>query len=287
MAFLDIDGLTYSSLARLPKNADRCYQYILTRLLLGIASVSKGTTICRQSTDYSIVPQNVQARKPTDAFKEFLTTYGIGGTVQGFVRKTIADNREFYADLLGEFSNFFIQTERKSHTSAFVFLYRILERLSYCTPLLYSSTQSDYRGTFNDLKALFASDNKGELGLFKVFLNNGRFIDQLKLDVPYLIDFSLAYFHKDSFFDLTVARYREWVSNDKNTHQLEIKFRHIPELLQTVRNRFFHFRVGDGQPNIRLAEMPDSDEYFSCLNPSFCSCMAVIVLHTLARKYQT
>ena len=92
---------------------------------------------------------------------------------------TRADNRDFYREILSEFLNFQIQAERGNDTSAFVFLYRILERISYSVPLLYTSTQSDFRGTFKDLKSILDADadGDGELGLFKKFLGKGQFSD--------------------------------------------------------------------------------------------------------------
>ena len=176
-------------------------------------------------------------------------------------------------------------TRAGNNTSAFVFLYRILERISYSVPLLYTSTQSDFQGTFNDLKAILNADIEGELGMFKKFLGKGRFIDPLKLQVAQKISFSTVSGHAANYYDLTKDKFNKFVSTDQVSHEVEIKFSEIPEFLITIRNRFFHSRTGDGRKNITTIEMPDSDEYFGKINPVIASFLAIVTLQTVAAKY--
>ena len=282
-----IDGLTYSTLGSLPKHADKSNQFLLVRLLTGSASVANGKATVKQLTDFSSLPPTLQTQKPSGTVADFLAAYSVGGDPKRFIRNTGSDNRKFYQDLLSEFSNFFLQTKLGCHTAAFVFAYRILEKLAYTVPLLYCSTQRDYIGTFNDLKALFDPSLKGELGLFKKFLNQGQFIDPLKLDINYTIDFHSEQGHQTAFFKVTVKHHTEFVNTDSNLSQVAIKFRQVPELLKTLRNRFFHSLTGEGRDNIRLEEIVDSDEYFASLNPVFCSFLSIVSLQTIAKKYQT
>ncbi len=281
------DGLTYSSMGSLPKNADKSSQFFLIKLLSGAASVSNTKSTAKQRMDYSLLPPKIQTKKPSAAVVDFLSGYGVGGNPRSFIQKTSSDNRKFYQELLAEFSNYYLQEQRGNQTAAFVFLYRILEKLSYSVPLLYCATQRDYMGTFNELKALFDDKTKGELALFKKFLNQGRFIDSIKLDIGYTLQFSSNRGHESKYFDLAKKHHTDYVSGDANTHQLEIKFRQVPELLIKLRNRFFHSLTGEDKHNIRLEEILDPDEFFACVNPIFCSFLAIITLHTLARKYQS
>ena len=280
-----ISGATLEGLGNIPRNAKHSYQYLLVRLLLGTATVSRGTTRSKQGTDYSSLPATAQTKTPAIAVKDFLKSYSIGGNVNKLIKVTSADNREFYKEILSEFLNFQIQAVRGNHTSAFVFLYRILERISYSVPLLYTSTQSDFRGTFKDLKSILNADIDGELGLFKKFLGKGRFIDPIKLQVTQKITFATNSGHGAKYYDLTCNRYTNFTSRDPITHEVEIKFSDIPELLITIRNRFFHSRTGDGRDNITSIEMPESDEYFWKINPIIASFLAIVTLQTIAAKY--
>lgn len=282
---IQISGTTLEGLGNIPKNAEHSYQYLLIRLLLGTATVSRGSTRSKQGMDYSSLPATVQTKTPAIAAKEFLTSYSIGGSINRLIKLTRGDNRDFYKEILSEFLNFYIQTKRGNSTSAFVFLYRILERISYSVPLLYASTQSNFQGTFNDLKSILNADIEGELGMFKKFLGKGRFIDPLKLQVTQKISFSTVGGHGENYYKLTCKRFTKFVSMDQANHEVEIKFSDIPEFLITIRNRFFHSRTGDGKMNITTIEMPDSDEYFEKINPVIASFLAIVTLQTVAAKY--
>lgn len=281
------DGLTYFSMGNLPKQADRSFQFLLVRLITGTASVSNGQQKAKQTTDFSTLPSSLQVNPPSKALPDFLLAYNVGGDQKRFIQVTSADNRKFYQDLLAEFASYFIHTQRGSHTAAFVFLYRILEKVSFSVPLLYCSTQRDYVGTFNELKALFDSKVKGELGLFKKFLNQGRFIDPVKLDVEYTINFASAHGHKNAYFKLAEKHCDAYSDIDEGANQLKLQFRKVPELLITLRNRFFHSLVGEDKHNIRLEEILHPDEFFSNLNPIFCSFLSIVALQTIASKYQS
>lgn len=282
---VQISGTTLEGLGNIPQNAENSYQYLLIRLLLGTVTVSRESTRSKQTIDYSSLPAIAQTKTPAVAVKDFLTSYSIGGSVKRLIRLTRGDNREFYREILSEFLNFYIQTTRGNNTSAFVFLYRILERISYSVPLLYTSTQSDFQGTFNDLKSILNADIDGELRLFNKFLGKGRFIDSIKLQVVQKISFLTASGYGPKYFDLTCKRYTKFASTDQTNHEVEIKFSDIPEFLINIRNRFFHFRTGDGRNNITTIEMPDSDEYFGKINPIITSFLAIVTLQTIAAKY--
>lgn len=282
---VQISGFALEGLGNIPKNAEHSYQYLLIRLLLGTATVSNGSIRGRQATDYSSLPATTQTKTPAVAMSDFLTSYSIGGNVGRLIKITRGDNREFYKEILAEFINFEIQTLRGSNVSAFVFLYRILERISYSVPLLYTSTQADFRGTFKDLKAILNADIDGELGLFKKFLGKGKFIDPIKLQVAQKISFFVNSGHGANYYTLTEKRYSNFVSKDSTNHEFEIRFSDIPEFLITIRNRFFHSRVGDGRENITTIEMSDPDEYFGKINPTIVSFLAIVTLQTIAAKY--
>ena len=281
------DGIDYRVTGKLPRDAENSFQYLLARLLIGAMQLSKGTTHIHQGIDFSTLPQSTQTKASIGAFFDFLQSAQIGGTSQRYVKETLADNRDFFRELLAEFSNYFVQTKRNNHATAFVHLYRILERISYSVPLLYCATQKDFIGTYNDLKSLFKDDASGELGLFKKFLDQGRFIDRLKLDATLQITFTSENGFQNQYFFLTDRLYKSFQSTDSVNNQFELQFKNIPSFLTTVRNRLFHARTGDGQSNVKMQEVLDIDEYLGCLNPIFCNFLAIIVLRTIASKYQT
>ena len=282
-----IDGLNYSLPYSLPVDAEKSFPFLLIHLLIGSSTINRGSIATNQSIDYSILPPIPKIGNSKTAFKNFLKANNFDKSAEKFIRETIPENRKFYQDLLSEFSNHFTQTSKGCHTAAFVFLYRILERLSFSVPLLYCSTMRDYIGTFTDFKSLFTPDLGGELGLFKKFLKQGKFIDRIKLNITYEISFKSAQGLQLNYYNLTVKHGVQLVNLDPSNCKVEIKFCDIPELLITMRNRFFHSRTGDGKDNIQLSEIIDSDEYYECINPIFCSFLAIVTLQIIMHSYQS
>ena len=280
------DGLIYLAGGRCPKNAENSYQYLLVRLLIGSLEITKNSIKVNQKLDFSILPYTLQSKVNTGAFADFLSSSGIVGTPQKFINSTLADNREFFRELLAEFGNYFIQSKRGNHATAFVHLYRSLERILYSIPLLYSSTTVDFIGTFNELKSLFKEDLGGELGFFKKFLHQGKFIDKLVLDTTSTITFSSVNGYQIDYLNLTDRIYKNFHSIDAINHQVSLSFKNTPEFLTSLRNRLFHARTGDGKTNVRMQEVLDIDEYLNCMNPTFCNFLAFVTLQIIALKYQ-
>jgi hypothetical protein len=280
-------GIDLTRLGNIPNGSQNSFQYLLVRLLVGTASVRHNGLEIRQIYDYSQLPFGAQTKSPALAIKDYIATYAVGGTVKRFVHVTTADNRKFFSELLAEFLNFFIQSGRGCHMAAFVYIYRALERMSFSLPLLYASTNRDYYNTFKDLKAMFDPASKsGELGLLKKIIHSGKLIDALMLAVKYDITFSSAYGHQQKYYSLVTSKYKDFDSKDQNLLKVEISFSKVIDLLVMIRNRFFHARTGDGQPNIRIEEVHDADEFFGILNPVFASFLSIILLHSIAATYR-
>lgn len=280
---ISLYGANYHPTGKWPKDGEKSNQLMLVRLLVGTANLENGSTKVIQDKNFSIVPPCPQSNRTKGVFNSFATNYDLGCNLTKFIKITATSNRPFFDDLLNEFSHYFIQTKQGAHTAAFVYLYRILERISYSVPLLYSSLSTDFIGTFNAMKELFKSDASGELGLFKKFLSQGKFIDPILLDTIYKISFKSTNGKQKNYFKLVNKHFSSFSWADPSTSEVEVKFRDVPSLFITLRNRFFHYRTGDGQDNIALSEIHDPDEFFSCVNEVFCSFLAIVALHAIAR----
>jgi hypothetical protein len=278
-------GLGFQVKHDLPTGAENSAQFMLIALLAGTISISVKSGFKAQSFNYTTLPHGRQTKRSLNGLKSIFSTYDIGEDLNNFVGVTLADNRGFYQELLIEFSQFFLQTNRGAHTAAFVFLYRIIERLFYSIPLLYVSTTKDYVGTFEDLKGLFVDDKTGERGFFKKFLNQGRFIDNTVLDQVFILNLSATDGVSEKFDAALRKIFKAFVPAGPSLDQVGCKFRDVPDLLAQMRNRFFHSRTGDGQPNMSMKVIGDPDMVFARLNPIFCNVLAVITIHSIAKKY--
>jgi hypothetical protein len=279
-----IDGINYNFGSRIPANGEKSPQYLLVRLLLGAAEVEQGGRRMKQRQDYSNWPAATLLGAGGKAVSSYLRDQ-VGRTTSDFISATIIDNRRLFGDLLSEFASYFCACGSGAHTAAFVHLYRVLERVSFSLPLLYCATESDFEGTFNFLKKLFAEAGDGDLSLLKKFIAEGKLIDRTIVDTAVVIDFSASPLNSDRFYKAVSSRFKDADSLDPTRRQISVTFGNTQTLFIVVRNRFFHLRSGDGRNNISIAELHDSSEFFSLLNPIFCNFLAKLVLQIMIRKY--
>ena len=277
----------YTALGPTPNNSNACSQYILTKMLLGNFFIKRGPVNYKQTTDYSKLTPVQQTRSSGEAFSQFIVNEGIASTSAGFIKKTLPDNRPFFEDLLWEYSNYFEQTCKQAHTSAFIFLYRIIERTSFSIPALYFSCSSDYYATFTDLQKILEEEGQGELGLLKKFLSQNNFLDGNEKSVLFDINYISNYGLEKKFFNSVMSKIKpELKSHDISINQMQIEFINILDFFIKTRNRFFHSKTGKGQGNIKAQEIENTDEFFSVVNPIFCSFASFVVLRSISKKYQ-
>jgi len=209
----------------------------------------------------------------------------MGRSVGNFISETILDNRRLFSEMLSEISNYYCSTGTGAHASAFVYLYRSLERMSFSVPLLYCATSSDFQGTFDSLKRLFDEGAGGDLSLLRKFVDGGRFLDPTVVDSTITVDFSMSP-HGGKYYHAVTSRFSDTEACDPVLRQIVIKFGKMQGLLETLRNRFFHFRSGDGRNNISARDLIDVDEFFALLNPALENFICKLILQSITLKYR-
>lgn len=283
-------AFVYTARGSAPERADICSQYILTRLLIGDLSVASRGHRFWQRFDYSKVTPVLTPSERVGALRQYLGECNATVDSSGFVKRSLSDNREFFHDLLMEFSEFFWFSSRGCHVAAFVFIYRALERISFSAPLTYCSIERDYAKTYKSLKEFFAEKDLGELGFLKSFVNRTQFIDGNVQEISYSVSFHR--FGREAAEEC--VRYLKSLSPQwelggnaasGDLLELKIKLRDIHDLFVTLRNRFLHARSGDGAKNLKISAIVDTDGFFEPLNKIFCSYVALLTLETITRKY--
>lgn len=199
-----------------------------------------------------------------------------------FIDKNKRINIKFYAVILAEVSQFILHTRRKSHTSAFIFIYRILEKISFAFPLIYTSKTEDFIQSFTKLKKLMGNGDKKELAFFKSFIDmiyKGDSISETSVDFHFKI----------SDIDIRNQMFKEIkkITDDKAIHgdtdepeKLSIKFCEMSSFIVNVRNRFFH-NLNDGFSNFESNKIVDSDELFSFINPMAIHWISMVLLEVV------
>ena len=186
-----------------------------------------------------------------------------------FIFNTKFTNRSFYKIILAEISHFILHERKSAHTSAFIFIYRILEKISYAFPMIYASKSSDFLKSFNELKELMTgSDEKKELGFFKKFvetIHQGDPIADTSIDIS--IEAENSNVQKQMFKAMKDVTNVSAIHEDTTEHGLLcIKYCEMGSFIINIRNRFFH-NLNGGSKNIESNRIVDSDEFFRFINP--------------------
>jgi hypothetical protein len=204
-----------------------------------------------------------------------------------YITATRYKNKDFYKNFLLELCNFVLYTKRKSHTSAFIYLYRALEKVSYSFPLIYISKTDDFLHTYTFLKELMQADKKlGELGFFKKFVKTFLYKDDPIIDST--VDFNISGVDSDLqniFFKLLKEQCTDDMISGSTISPsiLSINYKEVGSFIINIRNRFFHYMNG-GQKNIDSDEIVDSDLLFSLVNKKCMYWLATVFLGVLSHN---
>jgi hypothetical protein len=185
--------------------------------------------------------------------------------LESFLNKTKFQNVNFFRNVNHEVLSYFYQSSKKNHTTAFVHIYRMLEYISYTFPLIYAAKGKEYFQTFEALQSFFTQSNQ-ELN----FLN--RFLEYF-LDTDWAKDATVEIKLISKPIAIRNKHYTilyESIGNTRVVDKLEdvflkIQYKHVIDLIVTLRNRYFHFQSNRNY-NIQSSNMGDSDEFFSNIN---------------------
>lgn len=201
-----------------------------------------------------------------------------------FIDNTKYVNRKFYSVILSEVSQFIFHTNRKSHTSAFIYIYRILEKISYAFPLIYTSKTQDFQQSFNKLKELMKGDGeKKELGFFKTFIDmlySDDSISDTSVDIRFSVSDSNV--KNQMFQEVKRVTSNDAIHGDTDEpDMLSIKYCEMGSFIISVRNKFFH-NLNGGAKNIESNKIVDSDKLFSFINPMAMYWIAMVLLEVVS-----
>ena len=202
-----------------------------------------------------------------------------------YIQATKYKNRGFYKNFLFELCNFILYEKRKSHTSAFIYLYRALEYVSYSFPLIYVSKTDDFLNTYNFLKKLMQGNDKlGELGFFKKFVQT-LYKNDLIIDSTVDFNISVDGDLQNIFFNLLKNQCtNDMISGATDSPRiLSINYTEIGSFVINIRNRFFHYMNGDSR-NIDSHDIVDSDLLFSLINKQCMYWLATVFLGILSHN---
>ncbi|MFI7866786.1 hypothetical protein [Ectopseudomonas khazarica] len=293
--FVFFDGLTDSAKNKLPEglriSGDNDPELlILLRLLSGNLGVLLGEKKILQKVNY-FSPDltafgSMWAKKFPPLLGEDLTIED----VDEYVRIKKFANKPFYREILYEALNFFVHQKRGAHTSAFIYLYRLLERVSYCFPLIYVSMTDDFKRTYNVIKSFFGdSKDKDELGFFKTFIDT-IFKNDAILDTT--VDFDFFVSGQDSgggekLCSVVKGLLGQDFKKDGllGDSSISVEYGNVGRFIITIRNGFFHNL--SRKNNINSEELRDSDNLFRLINDRCLYWISSVLLAVISYNIST
>lgn len=262
------------SLLLLPSPPKKQYHEQLISLLCGTLILQYKTKSIEQQIDY------FSSQDSDGTFTAYKTRQRYDNYIQNKLNLDNAKlntfinqnriNSGLYENLLSEFSYFFYYQHQKNYLSGFVHLYRVLEYMSLTMPLIVISTQNNYQGAFSHIKQFFGSEKIEELGFFKKFVT----VVFESVEQQESIVFP---FESGKTFDTSEYKVLNKIginSYEYDYQKMTIKFIDMIDFIVTVRNRFFHFKIGGAQ-NIQSFDF-DVEKFFQLINQQICYFLAKI-----------
>lgn len=187
-------------------------------------------------------------------------------------------NKGFFEVLLNEIARSLVASANGNHLSAFVYIYRALEHMSYALPFFHARHSTNYVKAFNDLRALIASGD-GELKFCDKFIGFIFKADPVYSAYKYRLNFDQTYKLK---FDRYLNGHHSKYCDNSSGHS-EIDFLKAFGFIVDVRNKFFHHLSGSNQ-SASSKDIVDADAFFGPINEIACSLISLLLGRIIAAE---
>ena len=217
--------------------------------------------------DYLQLPYGKRSRVSLSALLQNLPTEMTYEDVVSYFA-SLRSNEKFYSVVEFELISCLIARERENYLEAYIFLYRLIEGISFSIPLIYMSRTKSFQKTFRSLQACMPkSDKEGELLFFRRFIDSHWKSENFYRST---IDINLMLVDVEDlrgvYFDLYKKHAPErGIAGEVEDEQIAIKFPYFLDFLISIRNRYFHFLQGTWQENIESSEIVFPDLFFKPL----------------------
>ncbi len=259
----------------------------LYRLLIGSIEIRNNVTgeSIQQKKNYSVLGGGEMIRFSKKIFTEPFSASTTLDDIENYLKNSNPANRKLFQDLINEYCYYFYFRSREIHTLAFIYAYRILERISYTFPMLYASKATDYVGSFTKLQNYFNGSNS-ELKFLNLFINDFFEDEFLKYKVKIDITAHNEEIRKN-YYSILKGLCKNNNPNIEMFDQKEftdftIENKDTLNLMIHLRNRYFHFASG-GQRNINSSEMIEPNHFYGLLNDHFANWLAVVYFQIIKK----
>jgi len=225
------------------------------RMLSGTVNIKDeySENVSRLSKNYYSLPYEIITEDRPDIILDIFSDSSDELSLEELMNTLIKikrNNKKFYENLESEFVNCIVANENKKYLESFIFLYRILEGMSYSVPLMYTAKSNDFNKSFSELKKFIGKgESEGEIAFFKKFISEiykgeeffGSTMD-INIDEVEVEDLKSVYYqiYKEKIKEKNIL-------SESEDDEIKVKFLGFYEFLVEIRNRYFHFLQGTWQ----------------------------------------
>lgn len=230
--------------------SDGAAPHEIVRLLLGSVNVRHASTGRTTALTTNEFRQTARRMCRPERISHFLFEGDIAlAEYESFVTALSAQNADFFEKLRQELTIALLAKREGRFTEAFLYFYRVLEMTAVAFPLLYATSQSDFKRAHAFLKSLMNNDRDGDLKV----LNTAVPVIAAQANLTSVtFDFSISGSEAAwvSMFKAQIERCNiqavDGFEFEPDSDVLfRVPFNSMPSLLVKFRNRMFHYRAGE------------------------------------------
>lgn len=197
--------------------------------------------------------------------------------------KKLSENEDFYKLIEFELINCLVAKSRGRYLEAFLFLYRIIEGVSYSIPLMYVSKSRSFNKTYKSLqKFIPKKESEGELAFFKSFMEShwsGSWFYNITFDLA--MDVIEIEEMRPIYYALYLDKAGKNVLDSTEDEEIRMSFIQFYSFMIELRNRYFHFLQGSWQNNIKTSQVVYPDLFFKPIMDLAVNWMAVVLFEVM------
>lgn len=229
----------------------------ILRLLLGSANVYDKEN--RTTLELGVNELRTSGRRLYKPEKILEVIFEGAVSIEDYGRFVVAEsaaNLDFYTGLRDELCLSLICKKRGNNIEAFLYLYRILEYISLAVPILYASSQTRFSVANDFLKSLRMSDRDGDLAALSraipTISSRGN-LSEVTFDFSVSgREANLVAVLRAEFDRCIKAKVDGFELYDDGDILFSVPFNSMPSLFINVRNRLFHYKIGDPNFDVRM-----------------------------------
>jgi|GEM_PF-5766316 len=179
-----------------------------------------------------------------------------------FFDQSTTKNYSLHRNIFHETTNAYGHHINDNQISCFVHIYRTIEQVALCLPIISIINKSGIQNTFTEFRKLVDIKAKSDLSVLKKYTR--EYLDRTVADQTVIFDFTHTSQPRQNVEVL--KRFAEEIVNSTN-FSVEVKYKYLDSIIVGFRNQFFHYLPFE--KNLSIIDIPSPDEFLKVCNPIF------------------